>query len=79
MSPKARQSKSKARITAYEKLLSKESASQSSELTIFIPPGPRLGKLVIEADKVSKAYGDRILFEDMSFALPAGGATVAAM
>jgi ATP-binding cassette ChvD family protein len=73
MSPKARQTKSKARISAYEQLLNKESASQSRELTIFIPPGPRLGNVVVEAENVSKAYGDRLLVEDMSFLLPPGG------
>nr|MDA3897694.1 energy-dependent translational throttle protein EttA [Desulfobacteraceae bacterium] len=73
MSPKARQTKSKARISAYEKLLSKESASQSRELSIFIPPGPRLGNVVVEAENVSKAYGQRLLVEDMSFLLPPGG------
>jgi sulfate-transporting ATPase len=73
MSPKARQTKSKARISAYEKLLAKESASQSRDLTIFIPPGPRLGNVVVEAENVSKAYGERLLVEDMSFLLPPGG------
>ncbi len=73
MSPKARQTKSKARISAYEKLLSKESASQSRELIIFIPPGPRLGNVVVEAENVSKGYGERLLVEDMSFLLPPGG------
>jgi len=73
MSPKARQSKSKARISAYEKLLSKESASQSRELSIFIPPGPRLGNVVVEADNISKGYEKRLLVEDMSFLLPPGG------
>ncbi len=73
MSPKARQTKSKARISAYEKLLSSESASQSRELTIFIPPGPRLGNVVVEAENVSKGYDKRLLVEDMSFLLPPGG------
>jgi ATP-binding cassette ChvD family protein len=73
MSPKARQSKSKARISAYEKLLSQESAAHARDLEIYIPPGPRLGELVVEAEGVSKAYGDRLLFEDMSFRLPPGG------
>ncbi len=73
MSPKARQTKSKARISAYEKLLAKENASQSRELSIFIPPGPRLGKVVVEAENVSKTFGDRLLFENMSFLLPPGG------
>jgi ATP-binding cassette ChvD family protein len=73
MSPKARQSKSKARISAYEKLLSQESAAHARDLEIYIPPGPRLGELVVEAEGVSKAYGDRLLFEEMSFRLPPGG------
>jgi ATP-binding cassette ChvD family protein len=73
MSPKGRQTKARARISAYETLLNQGRDKQVNELEIFIPPGPRLGKLVIEADKVSKAYGDRLLFEDMTFSLPAGG------
>ena len=73
MSPKARQSKAKARISAYEKLLSQESAAHARDLEIYIPPGPRLGALVVEAEGVAKAYGDRLLFEEMSFRLPPGG------
>jgi len=73
MSPKARHAKSKARISAYEKLLSEGTQQQARGLEIYIPPGPRLGKTVIEADGVSKAYGDRLLFEGMTFSLPAGG------
>ncbi|MDH4204762.1 MAG: energy-dependent translational throttle protein EttA [Desulfobacteraceae bacterium] len=73
MTPKARQVKSKARISAYEKLLTRESASQAGDLEIYIPPGPRLGNLVIEAENVSKGYGDRLLVENMSFFLPPGG------
>jgi len=73
MSPKARQTKSKARISAYEKLLSGESVSRSRELSIFIPPGPRLGNVVVEAETISKTFGDRLLFENMSFLLPPGG------
>nr|MBC8359927.1 energy-dependent translational throttle protein EttA [Candidatus Desulfatibia profunda] len=73
MSPKARQTKSKARISAYEKLLSQESVSQAKDLEIYIPPGPRLGDLVVEAENVSKGYGERLLFENMSFFLPPGG------
>ncbi len=73
MTPKARQVKSKARISAYEKLLTRESASQAGDLEIYIPPGPRLGNLVVEAENVSKGYGDRLLVEDMSFFLPPGG------
>ena len=73
MSPKARQSKSKARINAYEKLLAQEGAASARELEIYIPPGPRLGDVVVQADGVAKGYGDRLLFEDMSFLLPPGG------
>ena len=73
MTPKARQTKSKARINAYEKLLSRESASRAGDLEIYIPPGPRLGNLVVQSEKVSKGYGDRLLVEDMSFFLPPGG------
>ncbi len=73
MSPKARHAKGKARITSYEELLKQESEKRREDLEIFIPPGPRLGNVVIEADGVSKAYGDRLLVEDMTFALPPGG------
>ena len=73
MTPKARQVKSKARISAYEKLLTRESASQAGDLEIYIPPGPRLGNLVVEAEDVSKGYGNRLLVENMSFFLPPGG------
>ena len=73
MSPKARQSKSKARIKAYEKLLADQEGSQAREMQIYIPPGPRLGDLVVAAEEVSKAYGERLLFENMSFSLPPGG------
>ncbi len=73
MSPKARQTKSKARISAYEDLLSQQGEARSEELEIYIPPGPRLGKVVVEAEKVSKGYGDRLLFEKMNFLLPPGG------
>ena len=73
MSPKARQTKSKARISAYESLMNQDYEKQENDLEIYIPPGPRLGKIVIEADGVSKAFGDRLLFEGMTFALPAGG------
>ena len=73
MSPKGRQAKGKARINAYEALLSQDSERQDRDLEIYIPPGPRLGTSVIEAKSVSKAYGDRLLFENMSFDLPAGG------
>ena len=73
MSPKGRHAKSKARINAYESLLREEQDKRARELEIYIPPGPRLGKVVIEADQVSKAYDDRLLLEGMSFSLPPGG------
>jgi len=73
MTPKARQVKSKARISAYEKLLTRESAQRARDLEIYIPPGPRLGNLVVEAENVSKGYDDRLLVENMSFFLPPGG------
>jgi energy-dependent translational throttle protein EttA len=73
MSPKARHAKGKARINAYEALLNQETDRQIQDLEIFIPPGPRLGQVVIEADHVRKAYGDRILVDDMNFRLPPGG------
>jgi ATP-binding cassette ChvD family protein len=73
MSPKGRHAKSKARISSYENLLRQDSEKLPKDLEIYIPPGPRLGKVVIEAENVSKAYGDRLLVEGMSFALPPGG------
>jgi ATP-binding cassette ChvD family protein len=73
MSPKGRQAKSKARISSYENLLNQETQNKISDQEIYIPPGPRLGKNVIEADQVAKAFGDRLLFEDMNFKLPPGG------
>ena len=73
MSPKARQSKGKARITAYEALLDQESQKRREDLEIPIPPGPRLGNVVIEAENVSKAYGENLLVDGMSFKLPPGG------
>ena len=73
MSPKGRHAKAKARITAYEDLLGRESEIRSKDLEIYIPPGPRLGNVVIEAKSVSKAYGGNLLFENMSFMLPPGG------
>jgi sulfate-transporting ATPase len=73
MTPKARQTKSRARITAYENLLSQDSAGRAEDLEIFIPPGPRLGNVVVEAQDVSKSYADLMLVENMSFALPPGG------
>jgi sulfate-transporting ATPase len=73
MSPKGRHAKSKARISSYEEMLRQQTEARGKELEIYIPPGPRLGKVVIEADNVTKAYGDNILVEGMSFMLPPGG------
>lgn len=73
MAPKARHAKSKARIKAYENLLGQEVEKRAQELEIFIPPGPRLGKVVIEAENISKAYGEKLLFDNLSFSLPPGG------
>lgn len=73
MSPKGRHAKSKARISSYEQLLSQENEKRAKDLEIYIPPGPRLGNIVIEADNVSKSYGDRLLVEEMNFRLPPGG------
>ncbi len=71
--PKGRHAKSKARIAAYEKLLSEETQKRNEELEIVIPPGPRLGDTVIDANEVSKAFGDKLLYENLSFSLPPGG------
>ncbi len=73
MSPKGRHAKSKSRITAYEDLLGQEGEKRTKDLEIYIPPGPRLGKVVIEADHVKKAFGEKLLVEDMNFKLPPGG------
>jgi energy-dependent translational throttle protein EttA len=73
MAPKARQAKGKARLNAYEVLLKQENEKRSEELEIYIPPGPRLGNMVIEAQNLAKGYGDLILMEDLSFALPPAG------
>jgi sulfate-transporting ATPase len=73
MSPKGRHAKSKARINDYEKMVATESEKRSDELEIYIPPGERLGDNVIEAHGVSKAFGDKLLFEDLEFSLPPGG------
>jgi len=73
MSPKGRRAKSKARISSYEQLLNQETDKLVRDLEIFIPPGPRLGKGVIEADGVSKCFGERVLVENMNFSLPPGG------
>ncbi len=72
MSPRARQAKGKARVTAYENLLSQESESRREDLEIYIPPGPRLGDLVIEAKGLTKAYGDRLLIDDLELSIPPG-------
>jgi energy-dependent translational throttle protein EttA len=73
MSPKARRAKGKARVNAYEALLDQESQKRREDLEIHIPPGPRLGNVVIETEGVSKAYGDHLLVDDMTFALSPGG------
>ncbi len=73
MSPKGRHAKSKARINDYEKLVAEESETRNETLEIYIPPGERLGDIVIEAHGVSKAYGDKLLFENLEFSLPKGG------
>jgi len=72
-SPRARQAKSKARLAAYEELLAEETAKREDSIEISIPPGPRLGDLVVKADKLKKAYGDNVLIEDLTFNLPRGG------
>jgi len=73
MSPKGRQAKGKARLSAYEKLLSQETREKEDKLELFIPPGPRLGNKVIEANGVAKAYGDKLLYENLTFSLPPAG------
>ena len=73
MSPRARQAKSKARLQAYDALLNASFETRAATLEIAIPPGPRLGDVVVEADHVAKAYGDRVLIDDLSFKLPRGG------
>jgi energy-dependent translational throttle protein EttA len=73
LNPKGRHAKSKARIAAYERMLSEESDKRREEMEIYIPAGPRLGNVVIEAENVTKAYGDTILYENLNFALPPGG------
>jgi ATP-binding cassette ChvD family protein len=72
MSPRARQAKGQARVTAYEKLLSQETERRREEMQIYIPPGPRLGDVVIDFEKVAKGYDDRLLFENLSFRMPPG-------
>ncbi|MBI1803073.1 MAG: energy-dependent translational throttle protein EttA [Ignavibacteriae bacterium] len=73
MNPKGRHAKSKARIAAYEKMLDDEQENRNEELEIFIPPGPRLGDVVIRSEHVAKAYGDILLYDDLNFSLPPGG------
>lgn len=73
MSPKGRHAKGKARLSAYEKLISQENREKEEKLELFIPPGPRLGNKVIEATAVSKGYGDKLLYENLTFSLPPAG------
>jgi ATP-binding cassette ChvD family protein len=73
MAPKARQTKNKARVRAYEELLNQDRSQQDRDLQIYIPPGPRLGDVVIESKAVSKGFDDQLLFDDLSFMLPPGG------
>jgi energy-dependent translational throttle protein EttA len=73
MSPRARQSKGKARLNAYEQLLNEDTAQKIEQVEIYIPPGPRLGDIVVEARGVRKAYGDLLLMDDLTFTLPRGG------
>ncbi|WP_339752889.1 energy-dependent translational throttle protein EttA [Algoriphagus aquimarinus] len=73
MTPKARQAKGKARLSAYDRMVGEESKEREAKLELFIPPGPRLGSKVIEVNGVSKAFGDKLLFENLTFALPQGG------
>lgn len=73
MSPKGRQAKAKARLSAYDKLLSQEGKEREEKLELYIPPGPRLGSKVIDVKGVSKAFGDKLLYENLEFSLPQGG------
>ncbi len=73
MSPRARQAKGKARLNAYEQLLNEDTAQKLDSVEIYIPPGPRLGDIVVEARGLKKAYGDTVLFDDLTFTLPRGG------
>jgi energy-dependent translational throttle protein EttA len=73
MSPRARQAKGKARLNAYEQLLNEDTAQKIESVEIYIPPGPRLGDIVVESRKLRKAYGDLVLFDDLTFTLPRGG------
>src|SRR3970040_16120 len=73
MSPRARQSKGKARLNAYEQLLNEDAAQKIDQVEIYIPPGPRLGDVVVEARGGRKAYGDQLLMDDLNFTVPRGG------
>ncbi len=73
MSARGRHAKSKARITAYERMVDEQQEKRVEDIEIYIPPGPRLGNLVIEANNISKAFGDNLLYENLSFSLPPGG------
>ena len=73
MNPKGRHAKSKARIASYERMVEEQQESHNEDIEIYIPPGPRLGSTVIKADNLAKGFGDRLLFEDVSFDLPPGG------
>ena len=73
MSPKGRHAKSKSRINSYETLLNQDSDERDKDLLIYIPPGPRLGNVVIEADNIKKAFDEKLLYEDLTFKLPPGG------
>ncbi len=73
MSPKGRHAKSQARISSYEKLLGNEAAAKEQNLEVYIPPGPRLGGIVVETKDISKAFGERLLIDNLSFSLPPGG------
>jgi energy-dependent translational throttle protein EttA len=73
MSPRARQAKGKARLNAYEQLLAEDTSQKIDSVEIYIPPGPRLGDIVVEARGLKKAYGDTVLFDDLTFTLPRGG------
>src|SRR6185437_14129299 len=72
MSPRARQAKSKARVSAYEKLLAEDRPDKIDEVEIYIPPGPRLGNVVVEARGISKGFGDKLLLDDLNFLIPSG-------
>ncbi|MGZ3723012.1 MAG: energy-dependent translational throttle protein EttA [Bdellovibrionales bacterium] len=72
MSPKARQAKAKSRVSAYESLLKEPTPEKLQEMQIYIPAGPRLGEIVIEANNISKAYGDKLLYDNLSFSIPRG-------